>query len=100
MTAAKKKGGGFTVVAPLVGIVTENGLTRTDIRYLRSLAKENKPVSAGTMRALLYDVPPDTIEDDTEPFLISRGLVRIRERGRVLTMTGHGVVDQLEARGI
>lgn len=25
MVAAKKKGGGFTVVAPLVGIVTENG---------------------------------------------------------------------------
>ena len=82
------------------GIVTENGLTRTDIRYLRSLAKEAKPVSGGTVRALLYDVPPDTIEDDTEPFLISRGLVRIRERGRVLTMTGHAVVDQLETRGI
>lgn len=82
------------------GIVTESGLTRTDIRYLRALAKESRPVSAGTVKALLHDVPPDAIEDDSEPFLISRGLVRIRERGRVLTMDGHGVVDQLEARGI
>jgi Holliday junction DNA helicase RuvB len=34
-------------------------------------------------------IPPDTLEDDIEPFLLRSGLVQRTPRGRIITRTGY-----------
>lgn len=82
------------------GILTESGLTRTDIRYLRVLVREGKPVSAKVLLGMLHDIQPDVITDDVEPWLMQLGFVRIRERGRCLTGNGSIAVDRLKEMGV
>jgi len=77
------------------GIVTANGLTHNDVRYMRVLQKEQKPVAARIMLSLLSDIPSDSITDDVEPFLLASGLIRVREKGRILTLAGHNLLNQL-----
>lgn len=62
------------------------GLDRQDRRYLHTLAQVFSGGPAG-IQALAHtmNVPPDTLEDEVEPFLLRIGFIQRTPRGRVLT---------------
>jgi Holliday junction DNA helicase RuvB len=62
------------------------GLERQDRRYLETLIRVFGGGPAG-LRALAHSmsIPPDTLEDDIEPFLLRSGLIQRTPRGRVVT---------------
>jgi Holliday junction resolvasome RuvABC ATP-dependent DNA helicase subunit len=39
------------------------------------------------------NVPPDTLEDEVEPFLLRCGLIQRTPRGRVITAEGHAHLE-------
>lgn len=62
------------------------GLERQDRRYLTTLLDIFNGGPAGlTALAHSMSVPPDTLEDDIEPFLLRSGLIQRTPRGRVVT---------------
>ncbi len=65
------------------------GLERQDLRYLEVLLKVFGGGPAG-LRAIAHSmsVPPDTIEDEIEPFLLREGFLQRTPRGRVITAQG------------
>jgi len=62
------------------------GLERQDRRYLETVIEIFDGGPAG-LQAIAHSmsVPPDTIEDDIEPFLLRSGLIQRTPRGRVIT---------------
>ncbi|MCA9111223.1 MAG: Holliday junction branch migration DNA helicase RuvB, partial [Planctomycetaceae bacterium] len=62
------------------------GLERQDRRYLETIIRVFNGGPAG-LRAMAHSmsVPPDTLEDDVEPFLLRSGLIQRTPRGRVVT---------------
>ncbi|MEZ6047872.1 MAG: Holliday junction branch migration DNA helicase RuvB [Planctomycetaceae bacterium] len=62
------------------------GLEEQDRRYLNTLYEVFAGGPAGlTAIAHTMDVPPDTLEDEVEPFLLRSGLIKRTPRGRMLT---------------
>jgi Holliday junction resolvasome RuvABC ATP-dependent DNA helicase subunit len=70
------------------GIVFANGCTRDDIRYLKVLRKERRPLGERALRSLLHDIDPLKIVEDIEPFLFTLGYAVMRAGGREITMEG------------
>ena len=66
------------------------GLERQDRRYLQTVIDIFQGGPAG-LRALAHSlsIPPDTLEDDIEPFLLRTGLIQRTPRGRVVTQKGY-----------
>jgi len=66
------------------------GLEKQDRRYLQTLIEIFNGGPAG-LNAIAHSmsVPPDTLEDDIEPFLLRSGLVQRTPRGRVVTQKGY-----------
>jgi len=66
--------------------IDDHGLERQDRRYLETLMDIFAGGPAG-LQAIAHSmsVPPDTLEDDVEPFLLRTGLVQRTPRGRVAT---------------
>lgn len=64
------------------------GLDRQDRRYLETLLKVFSGGPAG-IQALGHtmNVPPDTLEDEVEPFLLRLGFIQRTPRGRIITST-------------
>ncbi|QDU79936.1 Holliday junction ATP-dependent DNA helicase RuvB [Polystyrenella longa] len=62
------------------------GLEEQDRRYLNTLYEVFAGGPAG-LNAIAHtmDVPPDTLEDEVEPFLLRSGLIKRTPRGRMLT---------------
>jgi Holliday junction DNA helicase RuvB len=62
------------------------GLDRQDRRYLETLVKVFSGGPAG-LAAIGHtmNVPPDTLEDEVEPFLLRLGFIQRTPRGRVIT---------------
>ncbi len=62
------------------------GLDRQDRRYLETIVKVFSGGPAG-LQALGHtmNVPPDTLEDEVEPFLLRIGFIQRTPRGRVIT---------------
>lgn len=66
------------------------GLERQDRRYMETLYNVFAGGPAGlSSLAHSMSVPPDTLEDDVEPFLLRTGLIQRTPRGRVLTANGY-----------
>jgi holliday junction DNA helicase RuvB len=65
------------------------GLDRQDRRYLETLLQVFAGGPAG-LQALGHtmNVPPDTLEDEVEPFLLRLGFIQRTPRGRMLTPLG------------
>jgi Holliday junction DNA helicase RuvB len=65
------------------------GLERQDRRYLETLVRVFNGGPAG-LSAIAHSIsiPPDTLEDDVEPFLLRAGLIQRTPRGRVITTAG------------
>ncbi|WP_437185638.1 Holliday junction branch migration DNA helicase RuvB [Planctomicrobium sp. SH668] len=65
------------------------GLEKQDRRYLQTVIEVFGGGPAG-LNAIAHSmsVPPDTLEDDIEPFLLRTGLVQRTPRGRVVTKKG------------
>lgn len=66
------------------------GLERQDRRYLSTLMDVFAGGPAG-LHALAHSlsIPPDTVEDDIEPFLLRSGLIQRTPRGRVATAAAY-----------
>ncbi|HWL08112.1 MAG TPA: Holliday junction branch migration DNA helicase RuvB [Planctomicrobium sp.] len=66
------------------------GLEKQDRRYLQTLVDIFNGGPAG-LNAIAHSmsIPPDTLEDDVEPFLLRTGLVQRTPRGRVITTKGY-----------
>ncbi len=84
--------------------VDQLGLDQQDRRYLQTLLSVFAGGPAG-IQALGHtmNVPPDTLEDEVEPFLLRLGFIQRTPRGRVITSsamehlgitTGSGTVDE------
>lgn len=70
--------------------IDELGLERQDRRYMETLYNVFAGGPAGlSSLAHSMSVPPDTLEDDVEPFLLRTGLIQRTPRGRVLTANGY-----------
>lgn len=67
--------------------IDDRGLTRTDIKILRQLAKASDPVGLDTLSAITNE-DGATIQNVVEPFLVQEGLLARTKRGRVLTEEG------------
>ena len=67
--------------------VDELGLEDQDRRYLRTLIEyfSGGPAGLQTLSHSL-SIPPDTLEDEVEPYLLRRGLIQRTPRGRVCTV--------------
>ncbi|MBI1345450.1 Holliday junction branch migration DNA helicase RuvB [bacterium] len=62
------------------------GLDRQDRRYLETLVKVFSGGPAGIQAVgHTMNVPPDTLEDEVEPFLLRLGFIQRTPRGRVIT---------------
>jgi len=66
------------------------GLERQDRRYLETVIEVFGGGPAG-LQAIAHSmsIPPDTIEDDIEPFLLRSGLIQRTPRGRVVNQRGY-----------
>lgn len=66
------------------------GLERQDRRYLETVIAVFQGGPAG-LSAIAHSmsVPPDTLEDDIEPFLLRTGLIQRTPRGRIVTSKGY-----------
>ena len=62
--------------------VDEEGLTKTDLRYLSALVEAGCPLGLATLAAQLNE-SPQTVSQAIEPFLMRKGYVRKGPRGRV-----------------
>ncbi|HUQ72827.1 MAG TPA: Holliday junction branch migration DNA helicase RuvB [Planctomycetaceae bacterium] len=64
------------------------GLDRQDRRYLETLVRVFAGGPAGlTAIGHTMNVPPDTLEDEVEPFLLRLGFIQRTPRGRMITST-------------
>jgi Holliday junction DNA helicase RuvB len=75
--------------------VDDRGLTKTDIKILKQLAKLKDPVGLDTL-ATIANEDTSSVEKTIEPYLIQEGLLVRTKRGRVLTEEGR---RYLEAAG-
>ena len=62
--------------------VDGNGLTKTDLNYLRLLVDRKTPVGLSALAALLGE-DQRTLSENVEPFLMQEGFCRRASRGRV-----------------
>lgn len=76
------------------GVIFNNGITKNDLRYLKVLGKEGRPIGEGVIKSALYDVEENAIGEDLEPFLMASGFITITSRGRILTADGEMFLRQ------
>lgn len=76
------------------GILTVDGITRNDLRYLDVLNKGGRSMGVGAIEASLHDLQRDDIKEDVEPWLIELGYVTITSKGRELTYEGREYLKQ------
>lgn len=69
--------------------IDENGLTETDLAYLRTIYEKfgNKPVGIDNLASCLGE-GKNIIESQIEPYLLYSGLIQITPSGRLLTVKG------------
>jgi len=70
------------------GILTTGGMTRDDVRYLKVLQREGRPVGERVIHSQLYDVDAQRISGDIEMYLMLMDYMRISPQGRQLTYAG------------
>ncbi|MGE0377741.1 MAG: Holliday junction branch migration DNA helicase RuvB [Planctomycetaceae bacterium] len=80
--------------------IDDLGLERQDRRYLETIIRVFSGGPAG-LRAIAHSmsVPPDTLEDDVEPFLLRSGLIQRTPRGRVVTEAAYRHLGMLPPGG-
>lgn len=67
--------------------IDDRGLTKTDLKILKVLAKLDDPVGLDTL-ATIVNEDKSSVEHTIEPYLIQEGLVIRTKRGRLLTDEG------------
>ena len=80
--------------------IDQLGLERQDRRYLETVITIFGGGPAG-LRAIAHSmsVPPDTLEDDVEPFLLRSGLIQRTPRGRMVTEAAYQHLGQTPPEG-
>jgi len=81
------------------GVRFANGCTVDDLRYLRVLQREKRPVGENILKAQLYDIDALRLTDDLEPFLLSLGFILITAKGRQLTAAGERFLGEARQAG-
>lgn len=82
------------------GIIFSNGCTRDDVRYLRALRRERRPLGERALRSLLHDVDPAHIVEDIEPYLFTLGLAAAGPKGREITGDGIWFLKEVADSGV
>lgn len=67
--------------------IDDRGLTKTDLKILKSLARQDDPVGLETL-ATIVNEDKSSVESTIEPYLIQEGLIIRTKRGRLLTDEG------------
>lgn len=67
--------------------VDDRGLTKTDVKILKQLARNQDPVGLDTLAAIANE-DRGTVERTIEPYLIQEGLMARTKRGRIITEEG------------
>ena len=76
-------------VARGMGILFANGISKQDLEYLKLIkAQDGRPVGINAISSMLLSASREEIEDDIEPFLIRKALIKLGAKGRELTHTG------------
>lgn len=75
--------------------IDDRGLTKTDVKLLKLLARAEDPVGLDSL-ATFANEDKSTLAKAVEPFLIQEGLVLVTKRGRIITDEGR---RYLEAAG-
>lgn len=78
------------------GVVSPNGITQEDVRYLRVLRRENRPVGERVAVNLLGYPDVDRLAEDIEPYLVDLGYVRYIAAGREITAQGRRFLERYE----
>jgi Holliday junction DNA helicase RuvB len=94
VAAHKNPGTGSTITLGLAELVfqqflqvDDRGLTKTDIKILKQLAKAHDPVGLDTL-ATIANEDTGTVEKTIEPHLLHEGLIARTKRGRTITDEG------------
>jgi Holliday junction resolvasome RuvABC ATP-dependent DNA helicase subunit len=68
--------------------IDKQGLTNTDMDYLRILERENRAIGEQSILNMLGTVDKDRVLNEVEPFLKNLGFIRLGARGREITGEG------------
>jgi Holliday junction resolvasome RuvABC ATP-dependent DNA helicase subunit len=77
------------------GILTTGGMTRDDVRYLKVLQREGRPVGERVIHSQLYDVDAQRISSDIEMYLMLMDYMRVTSGGRQLTYAGKRFLEDV-----
>ncbi len=84
-------------VARGMGIQFANGISKNDLEYLRLMkAQDGRPLGINAISSMLLSASREEIEDDIEPFLIRKSLIKLGAKGRELTPTGIDFLNRPE----
>jgi Holliday junction DNA helicase RuvB len=75
--------------------IVKNGLTTKDILVLRHLAEIKKPVGIDVL-AVITQSTRETYKDLQEPFILQMGYISRTSRGRILTIKGEQLLQELK----
>jgi len=78
------------------GVVSPNGITVEDVRYLSVLRRENRPIGERVAVNLLGYPDVDRLAEDIEPYLVDLGYVRYIAAGREITAQGRRFLERYE----
>jgi holliday junction DNA helicase RuvB len=89
VTLAKSKFIDDTITSFVFGLmkIDENGLTQSDIHLLKFLYECKDPIGLDNLATVLNESPV-VIKETMEPFLIQKGLMIRKSKGRVITEKG------------
>jgi Holliday junction resolvasome RuvABC ATP-dependent DNA helicase subunit len=76
--------------------VIKDGLTNVDVRILRTLATNAKPMGANYL-SQSAGVPQSDYEEIYERFLVEKGYVCRQARGRTITLEGMKILKEIES---
>lgn len=79
--------------------VDENGMTRMHYEYLEVLAVTGKPMGEKSIASLMSTVDELRIEEEIEPYLVKKRLVRRTPSGRQITAEGRSYISENSITG-
>lgn len=77
------------------GILTTGGMTRDDVRYLKLLQREGRPVGERVIHSQLHDIDAQRIVNDIEPYLVAANYLQFSDKGRQLTYAGKRFLEDV-----
>lgn len=81
------------------GVRHANGVTEEDLRYLKTLRREGRPVGVRALGSMLGVLEEEAITDDIEPYLVNElKFVQITSKGRQITSAGQRFLEEVRQK--